>query len=47
MRFNPMGLQLHYQLSALGEGDAGLATLQEQLLIGAAMKALHDYPVHR
>jgi hypothetical protein len=45
VRFNPMGLQLHYQLSALGEGDAGLATLQEQLLIGAAMKALHDYPV--
>ena len=45
VRFTPMGLQLYYQLSALGEGADGLATLQEQLLIGAAMKALHDYPV--
>jgi hypothetical protein len=45
VRFTPMGLQLYYQLSALGDGDGGLANLQEQLLIGAAMKALHDYPV--
>ena len=45
VRFTPMGLQLYYQLSALGEGADGLANLQEQLFIGAAMKALHDYPV--
>jgi len=45
VRFTPMGLQLFYQLSAVGEGADGLANLQEQLLIGAAMKALHDYPV--
>jgi hypothetical protein len=45
VRFTPMGLQLYYQVSALGDGADGLANLQEQLLLGAAVKAFHDYPV--
>ena len=32
VRFTPMGLQLYYQVSALGDGADGLANLQEQLL---------------
>jgi len=45
VRFTPMGLCLYYQISALGAGSGELATLQEQIYIGCAVKALHDYPV--
>ncbi len=45
VRFTPMGLCLYYQVSALGSGAGELATLQEQIYIGCAVKAMHDYPV--
>jgi hypothetical protein len=44
IRFAPMGLNLHYQLSAHTDEDGG-GTLQEQKLMGCAAKALHDYPM--
>jgi Pvc16 N-terminal domain len=40
-----MRLQLHYQICAVGSGALGAANLQEQLLIGLAMKAFPDFPV--
>jgi hypothetical protein len=46
VRFNPMGLQLYYLLTArslLSDMEAALRT--EQLLMGLAMKAFHDVPV--
>ena len=44
VRYTPMGLILHYQLTAHAEvTDNGI--FQEQLMMGLAMKALHDYPV--
>ncbi len=43
VRFTPMGLDLHYQLATgVAEDDAG--AYQSQLLLGLAVKALHDYP---
>ncbi len=45
VRFTPMGLALYYQISALGTGVGELATLQEQIYVGCAMKALHDFPI--
>jgi uncharacterized protein DUF4255 len=38
-------LQVHYQICAVGSGALGAANVQEQLLIGLAMKTFHDYPV--
>jgi hypothetical protein len=44
VRFTPMGLLLHYHLTAHSQkGDAG--TLLEQTMMGLAVKALHDFPV--
>jgi len=40
----PMGLNLYYQLCANSTEDDGTGPLQEQLLMGIAMKALHDNP---
>ncbi|HMH23455.1 MAG TPA: DUF4255 domain-containing protein [Puia sp.] len=40
----PMGLRLYYQLCANSTADDGQGPLQEQLLMGVAMKALHDNP---
>lgn len=40
----PMGLNLFYQLSANNTIDDGTGPLQEQLLMGIAMKTLHDNP---
>jgi hypothetical protein len=45
VRFTPMGLSLHYQISALGTGAGEQITKQEQTYIGCALKALHDFPV--
>jgi len=45
VRFTPMGLCLYYQLCALGTGTGEQVTKQEQIYIGCALKALHDYPV--
>ena len=48
-RYNPMGLQLYYQLTVHEkpqntEGDQGLAAMQRvQQIFGLAIKALHDY----
>lgn len=42
--YAPMGLSLHYQLSAHTEGN-GASTLSEQRMIGMAAKTLHDFPV--
>ncbi|MEO1515419.1 MAG: Pvc16 family protein [Bacteroidota bacterium] len=41
-RFSPMGLKLYYQLSANNTTTEGQAAIQEQLMMGVAMKALHD-----
>jgi len=45
VRYTPMGLTLHYQLSGHSDaaGKSGVET--EQTMVGLAMKALHDYPV--
>jgi hypothetical protein len=44
VRFTPMGLELHYQITARGDQEGDNATFFEQLLLGCAAKALHDYP---
>ncbi len=45
IRYTPMGLNLYYQLTASHEGtDDGNAAFQEQLMMGIAMKGLHDFP---
>lgn len=44
-RFSPLGMNLHYIVSAhsgLGEPHGAY---REQLLMGMALKALHDYPI--
>lgn len=43
LRYSPMGLNLFYQLSARA-ADNETAQYQAQLLMGLAVKALHDYP---
>jgi hypothetical protein len=43
-RYIPMGLNLYYQLTAHSDLPLDVAAPQEQLLIGLAMKALHDFP---
>lgn len=44
VRYAPMGLELYYVLRSHSAIEDG-ATYREQLLMGCAMKALHDYPV--
>lgn len=44
-RFNPMGLNLHFIVSAHSNLAEPHGPYREQLLMGIAMKALHDYPV--
>ena len=44
VRYTPMGLDLHYQLS-VNAGEDEQSLYQAQLLLGLAVKALHDYPV--
>jgi hypothetical protein len=43
IRYTPMGLILHYQLTAHADKDDN-GVLQEQLMMGLAIKSLHDYP---
>lgn len=43
VRFTPMALDLHYQLS-VHPGATAEAAYQAQLLLGLAVKVLHDYP---
>jgi hypothetical protein len=45
VRYTPMGLNLYYQLTAFSGLNGETATLKEQIMMGLAMKALHDYPV--
>lgn len=44
VRYSPMGLVLHYQLTAHAE-ETENGMLQEQTMMGLAIKALHDYPL--
>ena len=44
MRFTPMGLNLYYVMSARSGLTASLGPYREQLLMGVAVKALHDRP---
>ncbi len=44
VRFSPMGLNLHYVLSAHSDLPSNTGPYREQLLMGLAAKALHDYP---
>jgi hypothetical protein len=45
VRLTPMALRLHYVVCALGSGLGEQISVQEQILLGCAAKALHDYPV--
>jgi hypothetical protein len=45
VRYTPMGLNLFYQLTARSGLNGETATQKEQIMMGLAMKALHDYPV--
>jgi hypothetical protein len=45
IRFSPMGLNLYYVVSARSTLNASLGPYREQLLMGIAVKALHDWPV--
>lgn len=45
VRYTPMGLNLYYQLTAHSGLTGETATQKEQIMMGLAMKALHDYPV--
>ena len=45
IRFTPMGLNLYYQLHTHSPTDGDPGVFREQLLMGLAMKALHDFPV--
>jgi hypothetical protein len=44
IRFLPMGLDLHYIVSAHSTLENELAAYREQLMMGIALKALHDNP---
>jgi hypothetical protein len=45
VKYKPMGLNLFYQLSANWKVDSKPEALQEQILMSAAIKALHDNAV--
>jgi hypothetical protein len=45
VRYQPMPLALHFQLTAHSDIEGADGTYQEQLMFGLALKALHDYPV--
>ncbi len=45
IRYTPMALNLHYVLSARSDLESGLSPLREQLIMGLAVKTLHDYPI--
>jgi hypothetical protein len=44
VRYIPLDLRLYYLLTAHSSLDNGTGTLREQLMMGLAMKGLHDYP---
>jgi hypothetical protein len=45
IRYTPMPLNLYYQLSAHSDLNTPTGAYREQLMMGCALKALHDYPV--
>ncbi len=45
VRYTPMPLILYYQLNAHSDLPSPTGGFREQLMMGCAMKALHDYPV--
>jgi hypothetical protein len=45
IRFSPIALNLHYVLCAHSEAQGSDGPYREQLLMGLATKALHDYPI--
>ena len=45
VRYTPMPLNLYYQLSAHSDLPTPTGAYREQLMMGCALKALHDYPV--
>ena len=45
VRFTPMGLNLHYQLTTRSDLNEPAGPFEEQLMMGLAMKALRDTPV--
>lgn len=45
VRYTPMGLHLYYILTAHSDLDGAQSALREQLMMGLAMKALHDNPL--
>lgn len=45
IRYSPLGLNLHYVVTAHSTVNDQYGPYREQLLLGIALKALHDYPV--
>jgi hypothetical protein len=45
IRFSPLGLLLHYVVTAHSESAESEGPYREQLLMGLTAKALHDYPI--
>jgi hypothetical protein len=45
IKFSPLALDLHYVVCAKSDLAEELAPYREQLLMGLALKALHDYPI--
>ncbi len=45
IRYTPLGLNLYYQLTAHCDAEDDDGTYREQLMLGLAMKALHDFPL--
>ncbi|WP_136656724.1 Pvc16 family protein [Nitratireductor sp. XY-223] len=44
IRFTPMAVELHYQMSPVASGQTAAEMHEAQLLFGCALKALHDAP---
>ena len=45
IRYTPMPLLLYYQLSGHSDLATPTGSFREQLMLGCAVKALHDYPI--
>jgi Pvc16 N-terminal domain len=45
IRYTPLGLNLYYQLTAHCDAEDDEGSYREQLMMGLAMKALHDFPL--
>jgi hypothetical protein len=45
IRFSPLGLNLHYIVTAHSDNNDSEGPYREQLLMGLTARALHDYPI--